>query len=53
MVSYRTMTEAQRREYAAQSKRDANTKAEAWKAKHPVRPSVSNCVKDASDIRLT
>lgn len=53
MVSYRTMTEAQRREYAAKCKRESNAKAEAWKAKHPVRPSISNCVKDATCITLT
>ena len=48
MVSYRTMTEAERRSYAAKSKSEANAKAEAWKAKHPIKPTVSKCVKDAS-----
>ena len=53
MVSYKTMTEAERREYAAKSKAEANAKAEEWKRKHPIKPTVSKCVKDASGTYIS
>lgn len=48
MVSYKTLTEAQRNEYARKSKMESIEKEKKWKKRNPVKPLVSRCVKDAT-----
>lgn len=48
MVSYKTLTEAQRNEYARKSKAQSMEKERKWKKKNPVKPLVSHCVKDGT-----
>lgn len=48
MVSYKTLTEAQRIEYAHKSKAQSMEKEKKWKKRHPDKPLVSRCVKDGT-----
>lgn len=48
MVSYKTLTDTQRIEYAQKSKMETIKKEELWKKRNPVKPTVSHCVKDGT-----
>lgn len=50
MVSYKTLTEAQRNEYAQKSKVQSMEREKKWKKRHPDKPLVSHCVKDGTSV---